>query len=80
MGGELSYDLLRAPNLNMGMLREGWVGLIRSERQALKEAATWEAAEDSFGNHWSADVFHSCADVKRRVREWQKEVKERRGL
>jgi hypothetical protein len=52
--------------------REGWVGPIRSQRQALREAAAWEAATDSFGDYWSADVFHSCPDVRRRVREWVK--------
>lgn len=61
--------------VNTGTGREGWVGPIRSERQAHREALAWEADTDSHGNYWSADVFVSCPEIKARVRAWEKSRK-----
>jgi hypothetical protein len=47
--------------------RSGWVGPIRSERQAAKEAAAWES-----DGGWVAWVEESTPAIKCEVRAWQK--------
>lgn len=51
----------------------GWVGPIRSEAQAKKEAAAW----DSTGN-FTAVVHPSTPEIRSAVRAWMKAVAERR--
>jgi hypothetical protein len=46
--------------------RVGWVGPIRSERQAGREATAWQECG------WQALVFPSSANVRECVRRWQK--------
>jgi hypothetical protein len=61
-----------------------WVGPIRSERQAEREAATWNAAgapdcgSPDDGVPYDAVVLPSSPDVRRQVQEWQASVQARR--
>lgn len=50
----------------------GWVGPIRSERQAGREKAAWEA-----DGNFSAEVVPSSQEVRAEVREWTKGREER---
>jgi len=47
--------------------RGGWVGPIRSERQAEKEKAAWESCG------WVAWVEPSTPEIKATARAWQRE-------
>ena len=53
--------------------REGWVGPIRSARQAQREVDAWESAG------WSAEARPSSVEVKAQVRSWQAAVKRERA-
>ena len=52
--------------------REGWVGPIRSARQAENEAHAWRTAG------WTAEVLPATPEVKAGVKAWQKRVKAER--
>ena len=47
--------------------RHGWVGPIRSARQAEREAQAWRDAD------WSAEVLTSTPEVRAQVRAWERE-------
>lgn len=52
--------------------RVGWVGPIRSEKQAGKEAAAW------IGEGWGAVVLPSSPEVRAQIRAWQQAKKSKR--
>jgi len=53
--------------------RTGWVGPIRSFQQARREFAAWEDAG------WSAKIEDTSPEIRREVREWQREADKRLG-
>jgi hypothetical protein len=53
--------------------RTGWVGPIRSYQQARREFAAWE------DSGWSAKIEDSTPEIRREVREWQREADKRLG-
>lgn len=53
--------------------RNGWVGPIRSNTQADKEATAWKDCG------WMAWVHESDTQVKLQVRAWEKQVKAKRA-
>jgi hypothetical protein len=53
--------------------RTGWIGPIRSYRQARREFAAWEESG------WSAKIEDSTPEIRRAVREWQREANIRHG-
>jgi protein gp37 len=56
--------------------RTAWVGPIRSERQAEREAQAWRDARDSFDRaDWTAEVHESTPEIRREVRAWQREAR-----
>ena len=52
-----------------GRVRVGWVGPIRSPRQARREAAAWQSAG------WAAEVVPATPEARREVRAWQTAVR-----
>lgn len=54
--------------------RAGWIGPIRSERQAGKEVKAWQDCG------WLAWMHFGDSQVRAAVREWEKQVRENREM
>ena len=54
--------------------RDGWVGPIRSEKQAHKEAAAWQSCG------WESEVCASDPFIRALVRDWEKRVRQNREV
>lgn len=67
----MSWWVMRSQPLDPERPGDSWTGPFRSFRQALREVNAWLDAG------WAAAVVQSSADVRARVRAWEKAKKQR---